>query len=232
MEDVTRIFLDIETLPAKEDQWKEIAPRIRQGREKKRGKYAAGRASPDEAYRNTSLSGEFGRILCIGMIVEGEAGEESIVLGWEEHTERFSEDERAILQSFWGRLREFDVRRDLLIGHNLFDFDLRFIYHRSVVHRVRPAVDLSFRRFTNQPIFDTMQEWTRWSWQDRISLDRLALVLGLPTSKSHEVSGDKIYDRFREGKYRLLRDYCLADVVLTRQVYQRLTFADPRKEAG
>ena len=228
---MTRFFLDIETLPATEDQWKEIEPRIREAREKKRGKTAAKRATPEEAYRNTSLSGAFGRILCIGMIIENRASDESIVLGWEDKSARFTEDEPAILRSFWERLREFDVRRDLLIGHNLFDFDLRFIYHRSVVHRVRPSVDLSFRRYSNQPVFDTMQEWSKWSWENRISLDRLALVLGLPTSKSDEVSGDKVYDRFREGKFRLIRDYCLADVVLTRQIYRRLTFADECSDA-
>jgi 3'-5' exonuclease len=223
---VTRIFLDIETLPAKEDQWKEVEPRIREPRKRKRPKGNARLPGPEEAYRNTSLSGEFGRILCIGMIIEDDASEEPLVLGWDEQAGRFNEDEPAILRLFWERLREFDVRRDLLIGHNLFDFDLRFIDQRSVVHGVRPSVELDFRRYRNQPIFDTMQEWSKWGWQDRISLDRLALVLGLPTSKSDELSGSKIYQRYREGKFRLIRDYCMADVVLTRQVYRRLTFAD------
>jgi predicted PolB exonuclease-like 3'-5' exonuclease len=71
-----------------------------------------------------------------------------------------------------------------------------------------------------------MQEWSKWGWQDRISLDRLALVLGLQPSKSDELSGGKIYQRYKEGKFRLIRDYCMADVALTRQVYRRLTFAD------
>ncbi len=229
---MTRFFLDIETLPAREDQWKKIAPRLRDSQKKKRRKGNAKQPSPEETYRNTSLSGDFGRILCMGMIVEADASEESLVLGWDDVAGRFIENEAAILRSFWERLRDFDLHRDLLIGHNLLDFDLRFIYHRSVVHRVRPAVVLSFRRYNNQPIFDTMLEWTKWNWQERISFDRLALVLGLPTSKSNEVSGEKIYDRFREGKYRLIRDYCEADVALTRQIYRRLTFADAHSDAG
>src|SRR5260370_6401585 len=134
------------------------------------------------------------------MIIEGHGSEEPLVLGWDEQAARFNEDEPAILRSFWERLREFDVRRDLLIGHNLFDFDLRFIYQRSVVHRVRPSVELSFRRYQSQPIFDTMQEWSKWGCQDRGSLDRFALVLGLPTSKSDELSCGDIYQLYKEGK--------------------------------
>ncbi len=84
---------------------------------------------------------------------------------------------------------------------------------------------MSFRRFQSQPIFDTMEEWSKWSQDKKISLDRMALALGLPTSKLDEVSGEKVYQRFCEGKFRVIRDYCMADVVLTRQVYRRLTFA-------
>ncbi len=136
---MTRFFLDIETLPASEEQWKEVGPHIREAREKKRGKRAR-KQLPEETHQGTSLSGEFGRILCIGMIVENDSSEESLVLGWDEQAGRFDEDEPLVLHSFWERLRDFDVRRDLLIGHNVMDFDLKFIYQRSVVQRVRPSV--------------------------------------------------------------------------------------------
>ncbi len=221
-----RIFLDIETLPVKEELWREVQPELREdfvSRSKKSDPIGQNR---EEAHRRTALSGEFGRILCIGLVREGPAGEEARVIGWDERGKRFHEDEAEILRELWNFLRDFDVTRDLLIGHNILDFDLRFIYQRSVVQRVKPSVELSFRRYSSSPIFDTMQEWAKWSRQEMISLDRLALVLGLPTSKSAEISGDKVFDRFRAGKHQLIRDYCMADVELTRKVYRRLSFAE------
>ena len=35
----------------------------------------------------------------------------------------------------------------------------------------------------NQPIYDTMMEWERWSFGHKVSLDWLARVLNLPPSK-------------------------------------------------
>jgi hypothetical protein len=99
-----------------------------------------------------------GRILCIGFIDENDRGINDItVIGWDEDS--FAQDERAILVEFWNRLRGFRPSVDRIVGHNVFDFDLKFIYKRSVIHGVRPSVDLSFARYRNQPIFDTMREY-------------------------------------------------------------------------
>ena len=57
---------------------------------------------------------------------------------------------------------------DRIVGHNIYDFDLKFILKRSVVHGVRPTVDLSFARYRNQPIFDTMYGWEWWSYGSRV----------------------------------------------------------------
>ena len=222
--EMKRIFLDIETLPAKEELWKALPAEAREetGSKPKKG---AGWKSKD-AYRRTALSGEFGRILCIGLIVEQGDREDSLMLGWDEAANHFSEDEPALLRGFWNQMHDFDASTDLVIGHNVLDFDLRFIYQRSVVRRVKPSVELSFRRYSSRPVFDTMQEWGKWSRQDYISLDRLARALGLASSKSPAISGAQVYDRYVEGKHQLIRDYCLADVALTRQVYRRLAFAE------
>lgn len=36
--------------------------------------------------------------------------------------------------------------QDLVIGHNIYEFDLPFLYKHSFIHRVRPSVRLSFFR--------------------------------------------------------------------------------------
>lgn len=218
------IFLDIETLPAPPERWPEIEKKVRR---RARAKSRSGNSiekKQEDAFRQTSLSGDFGRILCIGTIVQTPAGENERLLGWDEAGKRFTGDEAAILRAFWELLVPWDPA-DFLVGHNIFDFDLKFIYQRPAVHRVKPTVELDFRRYRHHPIFDTMREWTKWGIEDRPSLDRLALILGLPSSKTEEVSGAKVYDLYQAGKFQEIGDYCMADVRLTREIYRRLAFA-------
>jgi len=69
-----------------------------------------------------------------------------------------------------------------------------------------------------------MHEWNKWSGGKGPKLEVLARILGLRSSKTEEISGDKVYSAFQEGRYKLIHDYCLADVALTREIYRRLTF--------
>jgi len=58
------------------------------------------------------------------------------------------------LQDFWAVAKDID----LFIGFNILNFDLRFIYQRSIILGVRPSIDLPFVRYKKAPIFDVMQE--------------------------------------------------------------------------
>ena len=49
---------------------------------------------------------------------------------------------------------------------------MRFLYQRSVIHQIKPLRDIPFARFRNAPIFDTMQEWSKWG-REHVSLDTL-----------------------------------------------------------
>ena len=206
------ITIDIETLPAPGPA--EVGDK---------------RTSTDGGERDarTALNGDFGRILCIGYYDEKHDGAFTKgVIGWDETLQGFACDERALLVKFWEMMRGFSPNSDRIVGHNIFDFDLKFIYKRSVVHGIRPAVELSFARYRSRPIFDTMHEWERWSFGSRIKLDRLATVLSLQSSKADGVDGSHVCELFEKGEHRAIRDYCLRDVELTRAIYRRMVFAD------
>src|SRR5262249_43208719 len=132
--------------------------------------------------------GNLSRDLAVGQVGNLSRG----VIGWNEALEQFTLDEPAMLREFWSKLEGFSVRRDLIVGHNIFDFDLKFIYKRSVICGVRPSVDLSFARYRSQPIFDTMHEWEKWGYGSKISLDKLARILGLPSSKAGGMDGSLV----------------------------------------
>jgi hypothetical protein len=203
-----RIFLDIETLPPAEC-----------------GHPGCNGRDPceDEEYRKLALKAEQGRVLCVGLIVEQNGSiVQQGVLGRDRCTLRFHLDEHKILCGLWKQFEGFDVRRDLVIGHNLFDFDLLFLLKRSIVHQVRPPVQLSFARYRSQPVFDTMREWEKWAYA-RISLNDLARALNLKSSKG-ELDGSRVYEAFMKGHHVPIADYCLKDVQLTREIYYRMQF--------
>jgi len=104
------------------------------------------------------------------------------------------------------------------------DFDLRFIYQRSIILGVKPTKELGFARYRNSPIYDVMYEWSKWSTQSKISLDTLAKALGIPSSKGGEVEGKNVFKAYEEGKIDLICKYCEADVEVTRKIYHKMTF--------
>jgi hypothetical protein len=154
----------------------------------------------------TSFDGAFGRILCIGYAVDDEPTD--VLIG----------DERDILVRFWELARSVSH----YVGHNVMDFDLRFIYQRSIVCGVRPSVNLSFARYRCDPIYDTMKEWVKWS-KTNVGLEHLALALGIPTPKEG-IDGSQVFDFYKAGKLDEIADYCKRDVETTRAVYKRMTF--------
>ncbi|PJC75841.1 hypothetical protein CO010_04215 [Candidatus Shapirobacteria bacterium CG_4_8_14_3_um_filter_39_11] len=162
----------------------------------------------EEFIEQTGLDGAFGRIACIGYALN------------EEPAKTFSGDEKEMLKNFWELAREVD----LFIGFNNMDFDLRFIYQRSIILGVKPTKELGFARYRNSPIYDVMYEWSKWSTQSKISLDTLAKALGIPSSKGGEVEGKNVFKAYEEGKIDLICKYCEADVEVTRKIYHKMTF--------
>src|SRR5437763_7263718 len=211
---VRRVFIDIETIPPDKSipvtgLLEEVA------------------ACSDEEFRRLALDGDYGRVLTIGLIVEHDSRVvHRGLLGRERQTMMFHLDEARTLRGFWKLLKGFNVSRDLVIRHNVFDFDLPFIYKRSVIQRVRPTVELSFARYRSQPIFDTMHHWNKWSPRKYVSLDRLARILGMESSKGQGIDGSRVYDKFCAGCHQEIAEYCMRDVDLVRAIYYRIVFPD------
>ena len=220
-----RIFLDIETLPPVESFREKLAREIY-------AELGPGELGPDESesdveverrFRDLALRGEWGRLLCIGLVVE----EDGIVkhcgvLGRDRETRQFHMDEARTLKSFWKLVAGFREGHDLFIGHNLLDFDLPFLYKRSCIHGIRPSVNLSFRRYYSYPVFDTMWEWTKW--RHRISLHELTQALGIPSPKESGVDGLGIYELYQQGRHEEIAEYCMRDVKCAREVFYRLQY--------
>jgi predicted PolB exonuclease-like 3'-5' exonuclease len=164
-----------------------------------------------EIIKKLSLSAATARILCLAYAIEPEPNSPVEVLHG---------DEAEIIRGFWQLAEDCD----LFVGHNIFDFDLRFIYQRSIIHRIRPSREIPLVRLQSDPVYDTMQEWSKWG-REHVSLDLLARALGIPSPKE-SLDGSKVYPYYCAGRLPDICEYCKRDVETVRQVYRRLTFAN------
>lgn len=224
-----RIFIDIETVPATEDnRW--FAERRVLQKWKKQGldgdEHEFADAVENE-FRAFALRGSLGRLLCVGLIVE----ENNRLLcegvfGQDKTTNRFHLDEAKTLRQFWNYVSKlnFDFERDQIIGHNIARFDLPFLYHRSMACAVRPSKFFLSGKPWEQPVFDTFEAWKIGRCADWISLEELAFAFGLNCPKSEDANGGRVYEMLAAGKHREIREYCLTDVRCAREVYYRMNY--------
>lgn len=202
---MNKLFFDIETLPAP-DEKKNILKeyhesRVKDGKEKK---------SFEAFLEETGFDGAFGRIACIGYAINNDP------------PQVLSGDEKQILEKFW----EISRNIDLFVGFNVFDFDLSFIYQRSIILGVKPTTNLPFSRYRNNPIYDVMYEWSKWKLKTVPNLNKLAKAFGFPTSKGGEVEGKNVAKAYEEGKIKEICEYCMKDVELTRKIYKKMVFEE------
>ncbi len=201
---MNKLFLDIETIPAHENHHKVL----REIHRKKINDCKKVEKNIEDFISNTSFDGAFGRIACLSYAVN------------DEPIKTLCGDEKKLLQDFW----EVAVLADLFVGFNLMDFDLKFIYQRSIILGIKPTKDLYFARYRSSPIYDVMCEWAKWDMQDKISLDTLAKVLSLPSSKGGAIEGKDVAKAYADGRIKEICEYCEKDVELTRKIYKKMTF--------
>lgn len=194
------IFFDLETIPADES----VVDLVREQFERRsRSATSTRREVTFEDYlHGTSLDPNFGQILCIGYAVDDAPS-----------TTIYGDSEADVLNEFW------DVARSAttLVGHNAVSFDIPFLWKRSILNSIKPSLDLNDAAL----VADTMLIWDMKMPRKHTSLDLLAKLLGIPTSKS-EMSGAEVYDYYRAGKLEQIYQYCQRDVEVTRAVYRRL----------
>lgn len=203
---MNKIFLDIETIPAHENNHEVL----REIHHKNSEKNSRVEKDFEKYLAQTSFDGGFGQIACISYAINNGP------------VQTLSGDETEILNKFWEVVKD----TNLFIGFNIMEFDLRFIYQRSIVLKVKPTRELNFARYRNDPIYDIMHEWKKWNMTASISLDTLAKILGLPTSKDGGIEGKDVAQAFKDGRIKEIYAYCERDVELTRKIYKRMVFEE------
>jgi predicted PolB exonuclease-like 3'-5' exonuclease len=230
---MTQIFIDIETCPAqnpavRDEITKTIEP---PGNISKAETIAAWHAEKkpaliEEEWRKTSFDGSCGHICVIGMAIDD-------YLPVAFYHEDWQANEATILRSFFETVDKACATnpniQPVFVGHNLINFDLRFIFQRAVVLGVKPSHQIKFdaRHVGDRAVFDTMTAWAGFG--NRVKLDTLSKALGV--GSKGDLDGSKVWDYVSAGRIAEVAEYCRNDVEMTRAIYRRMTFTTPVEEA-
>ncbi len=184
-------------------------------------------AKVDEVWRRSSLDGALGQIVCIGRAFD----DERPACFYEKKDFLTLAAEAKVLREFYQSLEAVpELERHMLcwVGHNILDFDLRFLYQRSVVHGIRPPRWIPFdAKPWGDRVFDTMLAWA--GPRGRVGQDKVCRVLGIDAKGSElgdEIDGSKVWDFAKAGRIEDIATYNAGDVHRARELYRRLTFAE------
>jgi hypothetical protein len=221
-----KVVLDIETVQVPRDEWAYLVGRAspddaQAGFDEGGDLFTAGaaeerRRAEDELYAKSAFDGTFSRIVCIGLLEFSDQMEARSAVAW------YGGNERELLRRFWARLAQ--DRATLFITHNGLGFDLPFLKKRSIIHQVKPSLDINLAKFRTEPVYDTMAVWSNWDTRGWVKLDVLARALQVETKSG---SGEQVAEMWEKGQGLELARYCLQDTYVTYACYCRMNFRQP-----
>lgn len=230
------IFIDIETASAApsydelDDVWKEL------WNEKVKNILPQNEDYQSWYLKRAAVMAEFARIvcICIGFFDTGSKQRFSVY--------SFAQtDEKKLLQDFvecMERLTGTGYR--FVAGHNIREFDIPFICRRLMIQRIPipKIIDYQDIKPWDLPLIDTFQMWRFGDYKNYTSLKLLAALFNIPSPKE-EMDGSMVGTYYWEGdSYQRRRslnkivEYCQRDVVVTTEVYLRLTGQIGIEESG
>ena len=221
-----KVVIDIETIKAPREEWARLTGIELVTAESCEGESATDlfahadiqecMKKEDELYERSSFDATYSRIVCIAMLIFSPSMEPKGAVSW------YGSNEQDLLRQFWGRIAE--IRPTLFITHNGLGFDLPFIKKRSIIHRVKPSLEISLAKFRTEPVYDTMAVWSNWDMRGWVKLDILARALNVETKSG---SGKQVAEMWAAGHRQEIAEYCLQDTYVTYACYNRMTFREP-----
>lgn len=216
------LFIDIETV-AVTDDYSSLDERLKTQWARKANFFRRDSQLTDEElfYERAGIHAEFGKIVCIavGKYIDLESGE----LGLK--TKVYCDhDETALLTTFKQMIEKFDAANLRLCAHNGKEFDYPYLCRRMLINSISlPAVlSLSGKKAWEVPHLDTMELWKFGDYKHFTSLDLLAALFNIPSSKE-KIDGSQVnYIYHRDKDLEKIGEYCRGDVIVLAQLFLRL----------
>jgi len=187
-------------------------------------------ASVEDVFKNkAALLAEFGRIISIGVGYFHKNEEEETCLRVKTFA---SDDEKEILADFKSLVEDkFDQKKLTFVAHNGKDFDYPFLCRRMLVNGISLPIVLDFynKKPWEIPHEDTMQMWRFGELRNYTSLETLAALFDIPSSKN-DLDGSMVSRVYHEeGDLERIKTYCQNDVIVTARIYLRMQVLDDVK---
>ncbi len=225
------LFLDIETASGSPD-YDSLDARLKPHWDRK----ASFLKNPDDLNSNelyfdrAGIFAEFGKILTIavGYLTLLSHG------AWGLRVKAFANDrEIQILEEFKTLLEtKFDQDRLKLCAHNGKEFDFPYICRRMLIQGIAlpEVLQVGERKPWETPFIDTMDLWKFGDRKNFTSLDLLASLFHIDTSKD-DIDGSMVNQvYYGEQGLERIAEYCKKDIVVTAQLFLKLKSLPPLEE--
>lgn len=214
------LFLDIETV-ACTDNFPALDERLKVQWSRKASFLKREEGVTDEQlfHQRAGIYAEFGKIICIavGKLYDAENGE----LGLKTKA-YYGHDELALLTEFNGMLDKLGPVR--FCAHNGKEFDYPYMSRRTLVNGLPLPAPLNNAGKKSWEVshLDTMELWKFGDYKHYTSLDLLAAIFNIPSSKNG-IDGSQVNSvYYKEKDLERIQEYCVSDVVVLTQLYLRM----------
>ncbi len=216
------LFIDIETVASTND-YASLSERIKVQWSRKANFFKRDAPLTDEElfHERAGIYAEFGKIVCvsIGKFLDHESGE----LGLKTKVYS-SHNEAELLVSVKKMVEKFDVSTLRFCAHNGKEFDYPYLCRRMLINSIPlpAALNLSGKKSWEVQHLDTMELWKFGDYKHFTSLDLLAALFNIPSSKNN-IDGSQVnYVYHHDKDLEKIGEYCRADVVVLAQLFLKL----------
>lgn len=179
--------------------------------------------SPEELYfERAAIYAEFGRIICIavGLFTRNINDELSLRI------KAFSgDDEKKILIDFKDLIdNKLEKDKLILCAHNGKEFDYPYLSRRYLINQIEIpfALQLSGKKPWEVQHLDTMEMWKFGDRKNYTSLDLLATLFDIDSSKT-DMEGSMVNrEYYNEHNLDKIVEYCTQDVLVTANLYLKM----------
>lgn len=165
-----------------------------------------------------ALVPEFGRIACVSVAFVTDKGETRM--------QSFSDfEEKKLLSDVQKLLKKIGELGFFLCGHNVKGFDIPYLAKRMIMNGILPPKILPGHDTKPWEVkaFDTKEFWQYGGYGSIASLELMCVCLGVESSKTMEVTGNKVHEAFWVKKdIEGIVKYCEKDVSVLIDVIEKI----------
>lgn len=171
-------------------------------------------------FEKAGIYAEFGKIITIsiGSFFQNQTSELCFKV-----KSFYGDDEKIVLKEFNDLISKFDQRRLVLCAHNGKEFDFPYICRRMLINGIEipEVLRISGKKPWEVHHLDTLELWKFGDKKNYTSLDLLAALFNIPSSKN-DFDGSMVNDCYYNKKdLKRIKTYCEKDVIVTAQLYLR-----------